>query len=105
MRPPPRSPPSKNMPESPYVTLLCAHRLKGSRRHDRLPAEEALSDKMRIVNCSAFRRLGGKAQVFSLARAGTVRTRLTHSIEVATYGQLIAAKIVDGLMARESRAL
>jgi dGTPase len=63
-------------------------------------AEEALSDKMRIVNCSAFRRLQNKAQVFSLARTGVVRTRLTHSIEVATYGQLLADRIADELLQR-----
>ncbi|MDB4916369.1 MAG: dNTP triphosphohydrolase [Gemmatimonadetes bacterium] len=92
------------MPQSPYLELLSSQRLKPTSQ-ERLPVEEALSDKMRIVNCSAFRRLGGKAQVFSLARAGTVRDRLTHSIEVAGYGQLVAAKIADGLVSKERDAL
>src|SRR5687768_830250 len=92
------------MPTSLYEQLLSAQRLNGT-RDKRLRAEESLSDRMRIVNCSAFRRLGGKAQVFSLARAGTVRTRLTHSFEVATYGQLIATKVVDELTNRDKNPL
>ena len=64
----------------------------------RAPTLEAVSDKSRIIGSPAFRRLAGKAQVFSLARSGSVRTRLTHSIEVSNYGELIAASIADALV-------
>ncbi len=62
-------------------------------------AEEVLSDHARIVACTAFRRLQTKAQVFSLETNAAVRSRLTHTLEVAMFGELIAGKVVDGLVA------
>lgn len=59
--------------------------------------DEVLSDKARIITCSAFRRLQDKAQVFSLERNAAVRTRLTHSMEVAMNGELIAGKVFEKL--------
>lgn len=63
------------------------------------PSELAMksieSDKGRIINCSAFRRLQQKAQVFSLESNAAVRTRLTHSFEVAQVGRFIAQKILS----------
>jgi dGTPase len=56
-----------------------------------------LSDKARIVTSTAFRRLQVKAQVFSLEQNAAVRSRLTHTLEVATYGELIARKAADQL--------
>jgi dGTPase len=69
---------------------------------------ETVSDTGRIVRSSPFRRLQSKAQVFSMARSGTVRTRLTHSIEVSNYGELIAEMlanelILDGSLAPDLR--
>lgn len=49
-------------------------------------------DRDRIIHCSAFRRLEGKCQVFTLG-IGTndhYRSRLTHSIEVSQIGRTIA---------------
>src|SRR5688500_18181664 len=51
---------------------------------------ETLSDNARIVASTGFRRLQAKAQVFSLEENAAVRTRLTHTLEVAMYGRLIA---------------
>jgi dGTPase len=48
---------------------------------------EYLKDWDRIVYSSAFRRLQDKTQVFPLAESDYVRTRLTHSIEVASVGR------------------
>ena len=45
----------------------------------------------RIVFSSAFRRMQDKAQVFPLAENDYVRTRLTHSMEVACIGRSIGA--------------
>jgi dGTPase len=54
------------------------------------PAElrtEFFKDWDRIVFCSAFRRLQDKTQVHPLAKTDYVRTRLTHSLEVASVGR------------------
>ncbi len=48
---------------------------------------EYLKDWDRIVYSSAFRRMQDKTQVFPLAESDYVRTRLTHSIEVASVGR------------------
>ncbi len=58
--------------------------------------EEAVSDRARVLYSSAFRRLQQKTQVFTVSRDAAVRTRLTHSLEVASVGRWIAQKVVDG---------
>jgi len=55
-------------------------------------------DRDRIIHCSAFRRLEGKAQVFTPGLDDYYRTRLTHSIEVSQIGRTIA----KGLRLNES---
>lgn len=52
------------------------------------------SDKSRVINAAAFRRLQQKAQVFSLETNASVRTRLTHSIEVSQIGRYLAQEII-----------
>ena len=47
---------------------------------------------------TSFRRLQTKAQVFSLERNAAVRSRLTHTLEVAMYGELLAGKAFDALL-------
>jgi len=47
-------------------------------------------DRDRIIHCSAFRRLEGKTQVFSIGVDDHYRTRLTHTIEVAQIGRTIS---------------
>lgn len=54
------------------------------------------SDKGRVINSGAFRRLQQKAQVFPLEPNAAVRTRLTHSIEVSQIGRHLAQKIIEG---------
>lgn len=82
-----------------YGQLLTSIRLRPSSfpRRESITLE-ALSDKFRIMSSAPFRRLQSKAQVFSLARSGVVRTRLTHSHEVSTYGELIAESIAKSLV-------
>lgn len=48
-------------------------------------------DQDRIVFSSAFRRLQDKTQVHSMTESDYVRTRLTHSMEVASVGRSLGA--------------
>nr|WP_218058844.1 dGTPase [Gilliamella apicola] len=52
------------------------------------------SDRGRIINSAAIRRLQQKTQVFPLERNSVVRTRLTHSMEVQQVGRYIVKEII-----------
>ena len=93
---------AKGRRKSAYDRLLSSERLRGTTDRTREPDLETFSDKGRIVRSAPFRRLQSKAQVFSMARTGAVRTRLTHSLEVANYGELIAEKLARQLVDRGS---
>ncbi|MDP2308942.1 MAG: dGTPase [Pseudomonadota bacterium] len=85
------------MSDLPYSRLISPRRARNSTMDDRSMAEEAISDRGRILFSGPFRRLQGKAQVFPLEPNAAVRTRLTHSLEVAHHGRAIARRIVDSL--------
>lgn len=78
----------------PYMTwdkLLCPHRSRESKRST--PADtrsEFRRDYHRIIESASFRRLQDKTQVYPLNRSDFVRTRLTHSLEVSSYGESLA---------------
>ncbi|MBJ9003862.1 dGTPase [Citrobacter koseri] len=55
------------------------------------------SDRGRIINSPAIRRLQQKTQVFPMERNAAVRTRLTHSMEVQQVGRYIAKEILSRL--------
>ena len=55
------------------------------------------SDRGRIINSAAIRRLQQKTQVFPLERNAAVRTRLTHSLEVQQVGRYIAKEVLSRL--------
>lgn len=55
------------------------------------------SDRGRIINSPAIRRLQQKTQVFPLERNATVRSRLTHSLEVQQTGRFITRTIFINL--------
>ncbi|WP_312953014.1 dGTPase [Superficieibacter sp.] len=61
------------------------------------------SDRGRIINSPAIRRLQQKTQVFPLERNAAVRTRLTHSMEVQQVGRYIAKEVLSRL--KEQRQL
>lgn len=68
-------------------------RLRPSTKGVETLLEATESDKGRVINSPAFRRLQQKAQVFPLEANASVRSRLTHSIEVSHIGRYIAQEI------------
>lgn len=59
------------------------------------------SDRGRIINSAAIRRLQQKTQVFPLERNAAVRSRLTHSLEVQQVGRFIVQRIFANLTAKQ----
>lgn len=62
------------------------------------------SDRGRIINSAAIRRLQQKTQVFPLERNAAVRSRLTHSMEVQQVGRFISQQIFSKLTAEQIQA-
>jgi dGTPase len=84
-----------------YKKLLSKSRFRTSEVPDRHILLEAESDRGRLLFCPAFRRLQQKAQVFSMESNASVRSRLTHSLEVAQIGRYIADQISIKLIAEK----
>jgi dGTPase len=81
--------------------LLCADRLGRSKPGRREPARSDFQrDSDRIIFSSAFRRLQDKTQVFPLAENDFARTRLTHSLEVASVGRSLGTRVGAEICAR-----
>lgn len=76
-----------------YESIMNTERERISSVNRECPIDEFYSDRSRIIYCSAFRRLQQKAQVFSLEPNASVRTRLTHSLEVSDLGRTISNRI------------
>lgn len=71
-----------------WKNLLCEKRQsssKGSNKNDL--RNEFQKDYHRIICSASFRRLQDKTQVFPLDNSDFVRTRLTHSLEVASFAK------------------
>lgn len=74
--------------------LLSTRRLGEAGRDPLSPARDPFQkDFDRIVFSSAFRRLQDKTQVHSLPESDYVRTRLTHSLEVASVGRSLGTTV------------
>ena len=80
-----------------YEKAVQAARHRPSRITGRTLEEEADADRGRVLFSSSFRRLQNKAQVFSLERNASVRSRLTHSLEVASIGRYITQQTIKAL--------
>ena len=77
------------------LDLVTQDRLRDSTQGRRGSLIASESDKARVINSGAFRRLQQKAQVFPLEPNAAVRTRLTHSIEVSQIGRYLAQKVIQ----------
>ncbi len=50
-------------------------------------------DRDRVMYCPAFRSLSSKTQVFNSQTADNLRTRLTHTLEVAQIARTISSQL------------
>ncbi|AZZ44687.1 dGTPase [Pseudomonadaceae bacterium SI-3] len=71
--------------------------LKASEGELSLIIDQFESDRGRIINSAAVRRLQQKTQVFPLERNAAVRSRLTHSLEVQQTGRFIVRTLYKQL--------
>lgn len=84
-----------------WMQLLSDQRLgKAASENDADRRSPFQRDFDRIVFSSAFRRLQDKTQVFPLPESDYVRTRLTHSLEVACVGRSLGEMVGAGLLDR-----
>jgi len=81
-----------------WEKLLNGERERKSESHSTPYRNEFDKDYDRIIYSSSFRRLQDKAQVFPLQDNDFTRTRLTHSLEVASLGRSLAWNIGDWLI-------
>lgn len=84
--------------KKPYQRII-SNECEGGRSFDKDEIQKnAASDRSRVIYSSPFRRLQQKAQVFSLESNASVRSRLTHSLEVADVGRRIAQQVTNILI-------
>ncbi len=55
-------------------------------------------DYHRIIGSASFRRLQDKTQVFPLDQSDFIRTRLTHSLEVSSFGNSLGQNIGENIL-------
>jgi len=83
-----------------WQNLISVTRPYASHRTQQDERSEFERDYDRIIYSSTFRRMADKAQVFPLEDHDSIRTRLTHSLEVSTIGRSLGRQVARRL-ARE----
>ncbi len=89
----------QDVPMIDFSKKLTSHRLHNTRNRESVKSIlfDFESDRGRIINSAAVRRLQQKTQVFPLERNAAVRSRLTHSLEVQQVGRFIVQSIFNKL--------
>ncbi|MRI33689.1 dGTPase [Endozoicomonas sp. OPT23] len=80
-----------------YSEKLTHLRPQPSSKSPRSLLAETESDRGRIIQSAAIRRLQQKTQVYPLETNAAVRSRLTHSLEVQQTGRFLAQTILEKL--------
>lgn len=83
-----------------WERLVAPSRLRRPEARASLTRSPFQQDADLVVFSAAFRRLQDKTQVQPLSEGGRVRTRLTHSIEVASVGRSLGSAVAFGLRER-----
>ena len=87
-----------------WKDLLSAKRPSSANGNNEENEELSLSpferDYFTIINSSYFRRLQNKTQVYTLDKNDFVRTRLTHSLEVASIAEILGRRIAERIIER-----
>lgn len=84
-----------------WKKLLCDERIRSHQSRNANTRDlrtEFEKDYHRIIQSASFRRLQDKTQVFPLDRSDFIRTRLTHSLEVSSYGKSLGQNIAQNIM-------
>lgn len=68
---------------------------RGYDKNNKLPKyrSQFMRDRDRVIYCTAFRRLAGKTQIYTIGSDDHKKNRLTHSLEVAQISRTIATAL------------
>ncbi len=85
-----------------WSKLLCSERFRGRRTGADFGSSDLRTefekDYHRIINSASFRRMQDKTQVFPLEKSDFIRTRLTHSLEVSSFGKSLGQNISERIL-------
>ncbi len=82
-----------------WTSLMCADRIRFVQKSASSDTRsEFEKDYQRIISSASFRRLQDKTQVFPLDKSDFIRTRLTHSLEVANFARSIGRMLSDRII-------
>ncbi len=86
-----------------WEQLLCTKRSRESASKSKSGRNTDLrsefeKDYHRIIGSASFRRLQDKTQVFPLDKSDFIRTRLTHSLEVSSFGKSLGQNIGENIL-------